>query len=189
VKALLIDGTDEKELLSRSLSSDIAHRVRDEGFEITHVVIDEKKISPCRGCFNCWISTPGECVINDYGRELNRLFVINDLILFIGPVFHGCHSAPIKKVFDRSIPFLQPFFRKVGGEVHHRMRYAKTPDMIFIGIVEEKDDVQEATFRELSSRNAINFGVDNHQALFHCHGGDPSVLIDETIALIRGLSR
>ena len=173
----------------KSLSANIASEAEDEATEITRFILHEKEISHCRGCFDCWIRTPGECVIDDFGRELNCLFVKTDLIIFIGPVFQGCHSTLIKKVFDRSMPFLQPFFRKVGGEVHHKMRYAKPLDMVFIGILEQRDERQEATFRKLSSRNAVNFGVRSHKVLFHCRQDDTADVIDETVAIIREFSR
>jgi len=189
VKILILDGNHEEDVDLIDISSNILSKAQDDFFEITNISLFEKTVSPCRGCFNCWIKTPGECVMDDFGRELNRLFVNNDLIIFIGPVFHGCHSTAIKKVFDRSIPFLQPFFRKVNGEVHHKMRYAKDLDIIFIGIIEERDETQEATFRELSARNAVNFGVDEHRVLFHCREDDPTELIDEAVAIIREFSR
>ncbi len=27
------------------------------------IISDNKKIKNCKGCFECWIKTPGECVI------------------------------------------------------------------------------------------------------------------------------
>lgn len=187
MKVLILDGSDEERGLSSSFSAGLSARTQ-EDMEITHITLNEKRISPCRGCFGCWIRTPGECVIDDFGRELNRLFVSNDVVVFIGPVFHGCHSTAVKRVFDRSIPFLQPFFRKVEGKVHHRMRYDTSPDMIFIGMMDHRDEGQEAIFRELTKRNAVNFGVKDHEVLFHHRDDDPMVLVENTCAFIRRLS-
>jgi hypothetical protein len=37
-----------------------------------------KNIQPCCGCFNCWIKTPGKCVIEDDYTIMPKLFIEND---------------------------------------------------------------------------------------------------------------
>jgi multimeric flavodoxin WrbA len=55
----------------------------------------------CVGCFNCWFVTPGECVFNDYGRELAKRICQSDLLIIFSPVTFGSYSSYAKKIIDR----------------------------------------------------------------------------------------
>lgn len=55
------------------------------------------------------------------------------------------------------ICLISPFFTKIHGETHHRVRYSKYPKMAVIGFIDTPDDEGEILFKMLVKRNAINF--------------------------------
>ena len=81
-------------------------------------------IKPCLGCFACWLKTPGRCAIrdDDESRHLER-FIASDLMVLVTKIPYGSYAPSIKRVLDRSIPSLLPYFKIYRGEMHHVQRY------------------------------------------------------------------
>jgi len=125
-----------------------------QDWNTTTLPLRELDIAPCLGCFGCWIKTPGECVIDDAGRDVARSIVGSDLVVYLTPILFGSYSHELKKALDRSISIISPFFRKVRGEVHHKKRYARYPDLAAFGWSERLADAD--IFETLVQRNAIN---------------------------------
>jgi len=50
------------------------------------------QIAACVGCFGCWVKTPGNCVIDDYGRETTRKAIQSDLMVGLIPVTFGARG-------------------------------------------------------------------------------------------------
>jgi multimeric flavodoxin WrbA len=80
-------------------------------------------VKPCRGCFGCWIKSPGKCVIEDRGQQMVELLANHSEIVFISRLVFGSLSPDIKSVLDRSIGFLLPFFKVKDGKMRHKYRY------------------------------------------------------------------
>lgn len=114
------------------------------------------KIADCLGCFGCWIRTPGECVIDDASRDITKKLALADLKVYVTPIVFGGYSYELKKVLDRQIGNILPFFTKVEGETHHGERYDKNGSLIAIGVLPKPDAESEAIFKTLVERNAIN---------------------------------
>lgn len=125
---------------------------------------DINNIHPCLGCFKCWVKTPGVCVIKDSYTEMPKYIKSNDKLVIISELRYGSYSPYIKKVIERSIGFLLPFFRLIDGEVHHSIRYKDIPKFYFIGYSDSITEDEEKTFRNLVKGNAINFGVKEYKA-------------------------
>ena len=156
MRILILDGT----LKENKTSSDIVEcfRVISEhnSFELDVVNLKEHDISYCRGCFNCWTKTPGECVIDDDARDICAKLVNSDLVVYLTPIVYGMYSPALKVFLDRSIPLIHPFFKKIDGEYHHRQRYDKYPSLFGIGLLETEDPELEEIFQRNISRNALN---------------------------------
>lgn len=122
-------------------------------------------VRPCMGCFGCWIKTPGRCVINDRCCDIPSYIAKCDEMIIISPVLFGGYSERIKAVIDRSIPYVLPYFRIVGGEMHHKMRYKHSFQLtvLFYG----KCDSEERQIAEsLVRANAVNFGAKGYEVKF-----------------------
>ncbi len=122
-------------------------------------------VKPCMGCFGCWIKTPGRCVINDRCSDIPLFISKCDEMILISPILFGCYSESIKAVIDRSIPYILPYLRIVGGEMHHKMRYKHSFKLtvLFYG----KCDLEERQIAEsLVRANSVNFGAKSCEVRF-----------------------
>lgn len=113
-------------------------------------------IKPCRGCFACWVKTPGLCFQRDAMDAILPRLARSEAVLWITPVAYGGYGYHLKKALDRSIPVLLPFFTVIGGEVHHPTRYDWHPRLAVIGVLPGPAPEAEAIFQRLVARNARN---------------------------------
>ena len=107
------------------------------------------------------MKTPGNCVINDEGRETTRKAIQSDLMVWLTPVTFGGYSSELKKALDRIIPVLMPYFQTYQGQIHHTMRYKKYPKLLVIGVQDAGMDYEEI-FTALAERNMLNFRPPAH---------------------------
>lgn len=117
-------------------------------------------VAPCMGCFGCWVSTPGICVIDDSGRTLATRFMSSDLVVMITPITFGGYSSHMKKALDRLIPLILPFFTTLQGETHHQRRYTRYPRLLTIGTTVGNNPASVNAFQRLMSRAALNLPTD-----------------------------
>lgn len=123
-------------------------------------------VKNCRGCFSCWIKTPGECKIEDCCKILPKHMSECEEMVIISPLIYGCYSHKIKAVIERAIPSLLPFFREVNKETHHKTRYnnAFAFTVCFYG---GATDEEKETAKQLVKANAINFGAKEFTVIFY----------------------
>ena len=164
MRALILNGEELDGISLKIFSDDIKEGLKLNDFEIEEIMLKEKKIADCLGCFKCWVKTPGICIIDDYGREVAAKLINSDLLIFLTPVIFGSYSYQLKKALDRMIPLISPYFKKVGGEIHHKKRYPKYPSLLALGVMEEKNQYQSKIFKELVRRNSINFHSPDYKA-------------------------
>jgi len=154
--ALILDGCIGEDRMAEQSLEVVKAWLHDRNWSVTALRLAELEIAPCMGCFDCWVKTPGECVIDDAGREVARRIVDSDLVVYLTPIQFGGYSYELKKALDRTIPIISPFFRKVKGEVHHKKRYARYPNVAALGWSKRHVDHEDDIFENLVRRNAIN---------------------------------
>ena len=118
----------------------------------------ELDLKYCRGCWDCWWKTPGECTIKDDAGTIFRAVINADLVLFASPLRAGFTSSLLKKMTDRLIVLVHPYIELRNGECHHIKRYDRYPDM---GVIVQKegdtDDEDLGIVNDIYDRLAINF--------------------------------
>ena len=135
------------------------------GHDVDTVVLSCDELRHCVGCFGCWVKTPGRCVQTaDEANGIVARFIKADLVLLLTRITYGGFSADVKALLDRSVPLLCPFFKTIGGEMHHQKRYARYPSLLAFGYGDFTEGEQQ-TFAELLERNAINFHAPHQLAL------------------------
>lgn len=131
------------------------------------IEIIKEQIQPCIGCFRCWTKTPGQCALKqDLIAQTNPCFIQSDYMIIVSPIYYGSYSATMKRVLDRAIPNLLPFFRQYKNEIHHEIRYKKLSPQIIIAYGEDISSREKETFIKLTKANATNLGIDDPLVYF-----------------------
>ncbi len=155
MNAVVLDGSRNEQ--GQGIVTVLTAALAQAGYATEVIALREKTIAPCKGCFGCWMHTPGECVIDDEGRQVARAVARCDLLVYFTPVTFGGVSSGLKKAVDRLIPNISPFFARVRGETHHQKRYAHCPSLIGLGTLPQPDRQAETLFKTLVEHNALNF--------------------------------
>lgn len=188
MKAAILDGSRSGEPLSvtRQIIVDELTRL---GWQVESFPLCEMKIRHCVGCFGCWAQTPGECLFTDAAREVTAAIIRSDLVVYLTPVTFGGYSSELKKVLDRSICLISPFFTKIQGEVHHKPRYDRYPRLLGVGVSARRgrDEESERIFETLVSRNALNMHAPAHAAGVVPGEGDPETTRTTVRALLHAV--
>jgi multimeric flavodoxin WrbA len=156
MKALLLDGSRKNEPNLNSIRSTFESELKSKGWEVEALDLKDMNISPCTGCFKCWIKTPGICITDDVAREVTKKIVQSGLLVLLSPVTFGGYSSELKKALDRSLGIMLPYFTKIQGKTHHKKRYEEYPKLIALGTLPSSDPEEEKIFKELVSRNSVN---------------------------------
>jgi multimeric flavodoxin WrbA len=154
---LILDGSPPGDVMGDRVSRALTGLLEEQGHKTELVTLRETNIGYCRGCFQCWLKTPGICAIDDDNRSLVAKHIRSDMVIALTPVTFGAFSPELKKYADHLIQTISPFFCTVNGETHHRQRYERYPAFVSIGWLPGPDDFQEGIFRHLFYRNTINF--------------------------------
>jgi multimeric flavodoxin WrbA len=163
MKAVIFNGTVEDDESIKAIEAELVGQLAKAGWTVERIELRRTRIAGCLGCFDCWVKTPGICVIDDFGRETAKKAVQSDLLVWLTPVTFGGYSSELKKALDRLIPNLLPYFDSYHGQIHHKMRYEKQPKLLVIG-TQSTDEVDEETFLAMTERNALNLRPPKHAA-------------------------
>lgn len=136
-------------------------------------------INYCQGCWDCWIKTPGKCVLKDDYEQILSKVPSADLVTIITPIVAGYESSLVKTFSDRMIPVAHPYIEMYKGEQHHRQRYGKNPNYKLI-ILEDEFTIEEdiIAIKELYERMMLNFRAELIEVVTIKKGADFSYVIN-----------
>lgn len=164
MKTLILKDRKSMSYFAQDLALLLRKTVEGAGSEVTCVTLNGDEILPCRGCFQCWVKTPGLCIMDsDSVNDTGALLIQSDVVIFLSEICYGGFSYDIKSFLDRIIPNIMPYFEIVNGEMHHVKRYERFPVIVAIGY---GDFVKEESqlFKEIIVRNALNMRPPCHFA-------------------------
>ncbi len=166
---VILDGAQEPcpmdgwlERVERSLAA--------RGHLVRRLRLREMRICQCRGCFGCWVKTPGRCVIRDDAEEILRAFLEADVAAIASPIVMGLTTALSRRATERLLPLLHPYFEVVECEIHHRARYTRYPRVVLLhgheGCDPEDAEIIEALCRRatLNLRSTFAFAASTARA-------------------------
>lgn len=163
--ALLYDSSDTE---STRLFSLLSPSLSGPGMQFVPVDIIGKSLKACIGCFGCWVKTPGDCIHTaDGGTGYLRKIFDADHLVILSRITWGTYSTPIKGYCDRMLPLLHPYFRKLNGEMHHKLRYGKLPRILAIGFG-ARNGAEEETFKRYTESHRNNTGEVDANGTFIC---------------------
>lgn len=175
MRAVILNGALSDDKICAAVEGELASALAGLGWEVERIRLRDLTIAYCKGCFGCWVKTPGVCPTRDDAGVVTRSFVRSDLAVLLTPVVFGGYSSELKKALDRSAGILLPFFMRINGEVHHKPRYQRYPALLAIGLEDRPDEIEERVFAALVGRNAINFHAPAHDVTFVRRGDAPDV--------------
>lgn len=128
-------------------------------------VAADGKYAPCQGCFGCWTKHPAECFMKDKLQKVCRVIGQADELVIVTKNLYGSYSTAVKNIIDRSIGTSTPLSTYRGRQMHHTLRYGKH-DLWKVIVYGEVNGAEEATFRYMAERNAINDGYERSEVIF-----------------------
>jgi len=120
MKILVLNGSPKKS------NSDTLHITRAflEGMteaapqEVRTIHVTDSHIEYCTGCFTC-MHNGGSCIHNDDMRRILEEILDCDLLLLSFPLYCYGMPAPLKALFDRTLPLSSMAMHKVGERYEH----------------------------------------------------------------------
>jgi multimeric flavodoxin WrbA len=176
MKAVFLKGSPAggQDPLSNRAAAAVMAVLNARGWQTKAFALAGMDIRPCRGCFSCWVRTPGACAIRDDDQEpILRAWAEANLIAVLTPITFGGYAPELKKALDRILPVLLPFFIRINGESHHPQRYPLRRRLLAVGTQKRDDADGEGSFRRLVQRNALNMG--DIEASTHVFSGDTAL--------------
>ena len=183
MRVTILDGAKRDGTTLETIQKVVLNELASRGWTGETFALREMEIKPCLGCFGCWVQTPGECIIKDAARDVSRAIIQSDVVVYLTPVTFGGYSSELKKVLDRSICLILPFFKTIDGEIHHKPRYSRYPSLVGIGTLPERNAESSHAFFTLVERNAINMHAPAYTATVIVDG-EPIDSVESSIAML-----
>jgi len=121
------------------------------------VRLGEQSITACIGCWNCWLKTPGRCVMNDKMAESYGDYINSDTVILLIDTAQGFINHQAKAFIDRTIPHYHPYIEIVDGECHHVARYKCYPNLVFYFETEGLTSQEEQVIEDYLYHTAYQF--------------------------------
>lgn len=150
----------------------ICKELEERGHQIVCYDVMEMNVRRCIGCTNCWLTSPGRCVIKDDYEELLKVYLRYDQVLFLTDTIYGNVVAQMKHVIDRMLPLATMYLRIEQGQLRHVPRYKKKLKMglIYTGDL-QGNDLTPWFLRVMLNFHGTSLGVssfDNRKEFLLC---------------------
>lgn len=121
-------------------------------------VLEGENLKYCRGCFGCWVKTPGQCVIRDDFADTGNKIAHSNHLVIVSKCYYGGFSPDVKGILDRSIAYMLPTFRTKDKKMYHKPRYKEriALSVLFYGEISEQE---KKIAKELVKANGRNFNA------------------------------
>lgn len=126
-RILILDATPDDDGPDRRVADRLAALATDSGALISRFRLEEVRLAPCLGDFECWTKTPGLCRTQDDANAIAKAFQQADLAVMVTPLFHGGYRPSLKGALDRLLGVIHPFFHESVGVTRHQPRYERYP--------------------------------------------------------------
>jgi hypothetical protein len=88
------------------------------GAEVSTLLLADRHIEPCHGCFACWKTGQG-CVIDDDMPAILDQMCGSDVLVLAAPLYVDHLPGHMKNAIDRSIPLILPEIQVVDDHCRH----------------------------------------------------------------------
>jgi multimeric flavodoxin WrbA len=102
----------------------LARRWRKRGHAVESILLRERRIDDCIGCFGCWVKTPGRCVHDDDMTAILRSVILSDRVVFASDLRFAMLSPLTLSTLNRFLPLGCAYLRLDSrGRTAHFPRY------------------------------------------------------------------
>lgn len=109
----------------------------------------------CTGGLECFRMN-GDCYFNDDMKLISHWMNDCQLIIYVTKVKYGCFDIPFKKMLERLIPDLEPFYSIVDGESCHLGLSQLQKRLLVIGYG-DIDEEEKKIFTDIVEDSRIGF--------------------------------
>lgn len=103
MKILLVKAYPRKTGYTSQITDLFVEGIKSTNAELKEVDLFSKDIAPCLGCYKCWTTTPGECVIKDDMDELIEDILSHDILYLSTPLYHYTMNCEMLKFLERTL--------------------------------------------------------------------------------------
>ena len=120
----------------------------------------------CIGCFSCWIKHPKKCIYRDNFSNLAGHLKNADELVIISKARYGSYSTNVKRVLERCLGYILPYFEIRNKMIHHVSRYPKKLNfkVIFYGDITKEE---KKCLEDLVRANSINLNAKNYEINYY----------------------
>ena len=119
----MINGSPKKSRgTTAAISSYFIEGMQKAGASVETIYAKEYDIKDCKGCFNCWGNTPGECIQKDDMAGILEKIAKADILILATPVYVDGMTGSLKTLLDRTIPLLHGRFELRDDHCRHPLR-------------------------------------------------------------------
>ncbi len=97
--------------------------VQKKEINLNYIQLKDKQIKTCTGCFSCWTTSPGECILADDMESLMENYINADLILWATPLYQHGMTSLMKRFTERTLPLNHPKIVEIEGKYTHPQRH------------------------------------------------------------------
>ena len=116
----------------------------------------------CIGCFSCWIKHPKRCALRDDFSIITDYLKETDELIIISKCRYGCYSSGTKRILERCIGYVLPYFTIRKNEIHHASRYSHQLNFkVYFYDIQDEEDKENA--KKLVKANAINLDAKTYE--------------------------
>lgn len=104
----------------------LASRWRERGHAVESILLRERRVGDCVGCFGCWVKTPGRCVHDDDMPAILRSIIRSDRVVFASDLRFAMLSPLTLSTLNRLLPLSCAYLRLDSqGRTAHFPRYER----------------------------------------------------------------
>ena len=165
--------------MTHTMVQEFLRGAREAGAEVETIFLEQQNIRHCRGCMNCWVRTPGKCILQDDMHELSEKYLGADVTIFATPLYIDNVSGLMKTFMDRLyMPIVQPGYEKDPEfhECRHLRNHEILPRMVVLSAGGNPEQSNFQVLRLLFRRIARNFDLELAAEIYR--GGGSIMLRD-----------
>lgn len=161
------------------------------GAETVNVFLAERNIAHCRGCFCCWLKTPGRCVIEDDMAAVLGEADQADVLVLAGPLYFDAICGMLKVFMDRLIVNGDPHMVKTPGkETRHLQRpEQKAPKLLMLSNCGFPERSHFQAMSHWAQRAALNMRTELLGEIYASQGGLLALELPQVTAYLAALEQ